>query len=228
VQIDRDDERRADAGSAAAGGAAGAVVPVVGVVAALALFGALLWRNAPPPVPEFEKDVHVLPVPLELAAFELVDHRGAAFDRAALEGRWSLLFFGYTYCPDICPITLQSLVPVQERLDAPSDPEGVCVSVDPARDDVARMAEYVGFFHPRLRGVTGEPAQVEALTRAVGAYNAPQEPEPGADGYLVDHATSLFLVGPDARLQAILHEPDDPDAYVSLLRRIQALERSPS
>jgi len=213
----RDDERSF---------ASGALVPFAVVAIALALFGVLLWRSAPPPVPEFDEDVHVLPVTLAIPEFELVDHLGARFGRDSLDGRWSLLFFGYTYCPDICPITLQSLVPVQERLGAGSDTGVVFVSVDPARDDVARMAEYVAFFHPSLLGVTGDAEQIAALTSAVGAYNALQAPEPGAEGYLVDHASSLFLVGPDARLHAILHEPEDPDAFVSLLRRIQALDRS--
>lgn len=199
------------------------VVPIV-VALALALFGVALWRAVPPDAPEFKEDVHVLAVPLDIADFELVDHLGDPFTRASLSGRWSLLFFGYTYCPDVCPVTLQSLVPVQSQLGAPGDPRVVFVSVDPARDDVARMAEYVGFFHPRYLGVTGEPEQIESLTRAVGAYNAAREPEPGADGYLVDHASSLFFIGPDARLRAVLHEPAEPAPFVDLLRRIQALE----
>lgn len=208
--------------------ASSALVPVALVLAVLGAFAIVLWRSAPPAMPEFDEDVHVLPVPLEIPAFALVDHRGAVFDRGTLEERWSLLFFGYTYCPDICPITLARLAPVQDRLGSDADTRVVFVSVDPGRDDVARMSEYVAFFHSTLVGVTGPPDQIAALTGAVGAYNALQAPEPDADGYLVDHATSLFLVGPDARLHAILHEPDDPAAFVALLRRIQALDRSAS
>jgi len=206
----------------------GAFVAVAGVLVVLVVFGVVLWRSAPPPVPDFGADVHVLPVPLEIADFALVDHEGAPFTRASLEGRWTLLFFGYTYCPDVCPMTLQSLVPVQDLLERESqgEPGVVFVSVDPARDDVQRMAEYVAFFHPALRGATGEAAEIDHLTRSVGAYNQAQPAAPGADGYLVDHATSLFLVGPDARLHAILHEPTDARAFVDLLRRIQAFDRS--
>ncbi len=196
------------------------------VVAVLVGFGAVLWRSAPPPVPDFGQDVHVLPVTLAIDSFELVDHEGAPFTRGSLEGGWSLLFFGYTYCPDICPTTLQSLSPVQDLLVETGDPSVVFVSVDPARDDIDRMAEYVSFFHPALRGATGEPGEIERLTRAIGAYNKAQPRTPGAEGYLVDHASSLFLVGPDARLHAILHEPTDAAAFVDLVRRIQAVDRS--
>jgi protein SCO1/2 len=206
----------------------GSIAAIAVLLGAVAVFGVILWKSAPDAPPDLGEDVHVLPVPLEIPDFSLVDHTGDPFTRSSLEGRWTLLFFGYTYCPDICPTTLQSLVPVQDLLGDGSDTSVVFVSVDPARDDVERMAEYVAFFHPTLMGVTGEPAEIEKLTRAVGAYNEAREPEPGADGYLVDHASSLFLVGPDARLHAILHEPTDARAFVALLRRIQALDRSAS
>lgn len=203
----------------------GAIGLVLGIGVALAVFGLLLVRAMPPAVPDFGDDVHYLAVPLEIPPFSLVDHRGEPFDRDVLRGRWSLLFFGYTYCPDICPVTLQSLVPVQALLGEDSETRIVFVSVDPARDDVDRMAEYVGFFDPAYLGVTGEPAQIEVLTRAVGAYNMARDAEPGAEGYLVDHASSLFLVGPDASLEAILHEPEAAQPFVDLLRKIQSRER---
>jgi len=126
-----------------------------------------LWKIAPAPPPDLGPEAHVLTVPLAVPDFALVDHTGARFDRDRLLGRWSLLFFGYTYCPDICPVTLQSLVPVQALLGEDSDTRIVFVSVDPARDDVDRMAEYVGFFDPAYLGVTGEPEQIaEGVPRA--------------------------------------------------------------
>lgn len=101
----------------------------------------------------------------------------------------------------------------------------VFVSVDPDRDGPQRLAEYVSFFHPDLVGATGEPAQLSRLSGAVGAYHRRAEGEEG-DGYLVDHASSLFLVDPRARLHAVLHEPEDPRAFVELLRKVQAFGRS--
>jgi len=210
---------------AARGGGALGLVAVVAIT--LAIFAFLLWRVAPPAVPDFGDSVHYLAVPLEVAEFELVDHTGAPFTLEDLRGRWSLLFFGYTYCPDICPVTLQSLVPVQAMLGEADATQIVFVSVDPARDDVARMAEYVAFFDPAYVGVTGGEDQIAVLTRAVGAYNAARAAEPGAEGYLVDHASSLFLVGPEAKLEAVLHEPEDAADFVALLRRIRETERAP-
>ena len=195
---------------------------------------AVLGVPACTPPPDPPRDPNDLPLlgtkplaPLPKVAFTMPDTRGEPFDfRAETDGKVALLFFGYTYCPDVCPTTLQSLVSVEDRLGPEDDVRVVFVSVDPARDDVARMARYVAFFDPAYLGVTGDPEQLGVLTRAVGAYNAAQPPEPGAEGYLVDHASSLFLVGPDARLHAILDEPERADAFVDAVRRIQAIDRS--
>ncbi len=197
------------------------VAIALALLSALAAFGALLWLSAPPPAPDVGEGGHVLPVPREIPAFALVDHRGEPFDRARLEGGWSLLFFGYASCPDICPMTLGSLARVQPLLPPDDAPRVVFVSVDPARDSSERLAQYVAHFDPSFVGATGEPREIERLSGAMGAYFAE------AEGGLVDHASSLFLVDPQARLHAVLHEPDEPEAFVALLATVQAVERSP-
>jgi len=195
-------------------------------VALIAGFVFLLWRIAPAPPPDLGPEAHVLPVPLAIGEFELVDHRGEPFDRDRLLGRWSLLFFGYTYCPDICPVTLSKLAPVLDLLGPDAALQAVFVSVDPERDDTERIAEYVTFFHPALIGASGPPEEIARLTRAIGVYHEKRAfDDPGADGYLVDHSSSLFLVDPSARLHAILHEPDDPRVFVELLTRAQEAAR---
>lgn len=192
-------------------------------------FGAYLWMLASPDVPDFGDAAHVLPVPAEIPEFDLVDQHGETFDRSSLEGHWSLLFFGYTYCPDVCPMTLQSLARVRELMDreggAGADTRMVFVSVDPARDSVARLAEYVAFFFPELVGATGDAREIDRLTGAVGAFHREAEGE-RPDEYLVDHSSSLYLVDPQARLHAVLHEPRDPREFVNLLRKVEAFERS--
>ncbi len=192
-------------------------------VAVALVFGAFLSTLTPARVPEVGEGATVLPVPRAISEFQLVDHRGAPFGRAELEGRWSLLFFGYTYCPDVCPITLQSLAEVA-RLPLPTEsadrPQVVFVSVDPDRDTTERLAEYVRYFHPSFVGTTGSPAEIDRLARSVGAF---YRIEDGGDreDYLVDHAAVLFLVDPAARLSAVLEDPHDPAEFASLLARIR-------
>ena len=202
----------------------GLVVAGIALIA-LAGFGAYLWTVAPVEVPDLGDAGHVLPVPLELPEFHLVDQRGEAFGPDRLAGRWSLLFFGYSYCPDVCPMTLQTLAQVRRHMDAESQTQLVFVSVDPERDTPQRLAEYVAYFDPALLGVTGEPDQIAALSDAAGAFHRKAERDDGGD-YLVDHTTSLFLVGPEVRVQAVLHEPEDPVAFVDLLKRLRSVERS--
>jgi protein SCO1/2 len=203
-------------------------------VASLVLIGGFvfaLWKIAPPPPPDLGPEAHVLTVPLDVPEFALTDHRGKPFDRDRLLGRWSLLFFGYTYCPDICPVTLSKLAPVLDLLGPDSEVQAVFVSVDPERDGTERLAEYVTFFHPALIGASGDEAEIARLTEAIGVFHQKRAIEAvggeRADGYLVDHSSSLFLVDPSARLHAILHEPDDPEAFVELLARARRVERDP-
>jgi protein SCO1/2 len=196
---------------------------VIVTAAILAAFASLLWMVAPEKSLDLGDEGHVLPVARAIPEFELVDHRGETFDRSRLEGEWSLLFFGYTYCPDVCPMTLQSLARVQALMDPNASTQVVFVSVDPTRDTTARLAEYVEFFHPALVGASGDAAELERLTHAMGAFYRQGETGAQADDYLVDHSASLFLVDPQARLHAVLHEPQDPQAFIDLLERVQSV-----
>jgi protein SCO1 len=128
-------------------------------------------------------------------------------DSRTLRGRVVLLYFGYTFCPDVCPTTLSdmgkaiaSLTPAeQERV------RGVFVSVDPARDTVERLAEYAGYFHPRIVGATASEADLLALTARYAATfrRAPLE---GSDGYVVEHPAAVYVIDPVGQLvQRISH-----------------------
>ena len=206
------------------GGGGRAVAVAIGIVgAALLGFGILLSRLAPSSPTDLGEGVTLLPVPLEIPQFALVDHRGEPFDRSRLAGRWSLLFFGYTYCPDICPATLQRLAEVQDRL--PNETQVVFVSVDPERDSQERIAEYVGYFHSALIGVTGSPTEIDKLARAVGAFHRKAPGDAAGEGYLVDHSVSLFLVDPGARLEALMRDPSNPQRFLRLLAKIESMNR---
>lgn len=158
----------------------------------------------------------VLPEPRVLGDFSLVDQHGEPFSVERLRGRWSLLFFGFTYCPDICPSTLYDLRQVS---DASADgdageaaPQVVFVSVDPERDSPERLGEYVSWFGPDFVGVTGAAEQLAALTRRIGVAYRVEEHAPGSQDYSVDHSASVFLTDPQGRLHGVFPAPVEAGA----------------
>jgi protein SCO1 len=158
-----------------------------------------------------------------LPPLDLVDHDGERFAREDFEGRWSLVFFGYTSCPDICPMTLVILNRVRQRL-AGNDPgfgglQTILVSVDPARDTPQRLREYLRHFNQDFIGVTGEHDELQALTRALGAVYMTDEPDASGD-YLVHHSATIFLISPRAELAGVLTSPHEP---VTVAERLRAM-----
>ncbi len=142
--------------------------------------------------------------------FSLVDHRGRAVTDQDFRGQFMLMFFGYTFCPDICPTELQTVGDAIDRMG----PAGrkvvpVFVSVDPERDTVDVLNEYVPNFHPRMVGLTGTKEQVASVAKAYRVFYA-KTPAPGgkvegADAdYLMSHSSFIYLVGPDGRLRMLL------------------------
>ncbi len=130
--------------------------------------------------------------------FSLVDKDGHAFTDRNLLGRYALIYFGYTYCPDVCPTTLNSvggaldlLGPQAARLQA------VFITVDPQRDTPKVVGDYVAAFSPRLLGLTGTPEQVAAATDAYRVYAARHKTGPGPQDYTMDHSSLLYLMAPD-------------------------------
>ena len=127
--------------------------------------------------------------------FTLTDHTGAPVTEAALQGKVSLVYFGYSFCPDICPTDLQvigqTLDLVQDDLP---DAQGLFVTVDPERDTVAQLAGYVSLFHPHIRGLTGTPEQVAAAAKVYRAYyKKVSAEEAGSSDYLMDHSAFIYL-----------------------------------
>lgn len=164
--------------------------------------------------------------PRPLPAFALVDHHGNPFTRAAFERRWSLVFVGFTHCPDICPDTLFRLALLDQRLrDAGGELQPVFVSVDPERDTPEVLARYAGYFSPRIVATTGEKAQLDAFCEALGlAYIK----VPGAGGeYTVDHSAALVLIDPKARVAAYFRPPLDLDRLAADLEPLLAKEGTP-
>lgn len=143
------------------------------------------------------------PEPKALAGFKLVDQHGKPFTLEQLQGKWSFVFFGYTTCPDICPMTLSEMARLQSMLpDAlKNDTRFVFISVDPERDTVEQLAQYLPFFNADIIGVTGDLDATTAFARQLGvaAVKVPQE----GGSYLVDHSVRVFLLNPKGERYAL-------------------------
>jgi cytochrome oxidase Cu insertion factor (SCO1/SenC/PrrC family) len=129
--------------------------------------------------------------------FTLTDHTGARRTAVDFRGRFLLIYFGYTYCPDVCPTDLQAMAEAVEELgDDAARVELLFITIDPARDTVEHLQDYVPLFHPRLVGLTGTP---EDVTRVATAYKAwfRRVDERDASEYLFEHSGFIYLFGPD-------------------------------
>ena len=156
--------------------------------------------------------------------FSLIDQQGRMFDAANLRGHWSMLFFGYTNCPDFCPTTLTTLAAMQKRLraaNAPVRPQVIFVSVDAKRDTPAQLAKYVPYFDPEFIGLTAaDQPSIEAVAKKLGVGVIIG---PSTDGnYTVDHSGEIFVLDPDGRVTAILSGPFTVDALQGDFTRIVA------
>jgi protein SCO1/2 len=153
--------------------------------------------------------LYLLETPRNIGEFELVDQAGKPFNRARIEGRWSLLFFGFTYCPDVCPTTMNFLNEFVASLEGTEseDTQVVMVSVDPARDTVSQLASYVPFFNPDFVGVTGEFLDIH---RFATALNTPFRKVVGeGDDYQVDHSSNVVLINPKGDYHGFFKAPLD-------------------
>jgi len=153
--------------------------------------------------------LYLLETPRNMGEFELIDHYGKPFNRSRLEGQWTLMFFGFTHCPDVCPTTMTFLDTFLASLEGTEaqDPQIVMVSVDPARDTVEQLADYVPYFNPDFTGVTGEFLD---LHRFATALNIPFRKVVEDDGsYQVDHSSNIVLINPRGDYHGFFRAPLD-------------------
>ena len=154
-------------------------------------------------------------------SFSLVDGDGRRFTQEDLTGRHHLIYFGYTFCPDVCPTTLLTATEAIGELE-PAMAEQirlVFVSVDPERDTPGTVKEYMTHFLPGSVGLTGSPAEVRAAAKAYRIYYRRNEPDADGD-YLVDHSSVLYLTDPDGRYLTHFGHGSTSDEIASRLRRI--------
>ncbi len=197
----------------------------VGVISAVA--GITVWRIATIQQQHLPSDASlmVLPEPKVIADFALVDGQGQPFSLDNLRGHWSLLFFGFTNCPDVCPSALYDLSLVSEELEASkvaksADVQVVFVSVDPERDTPDKLAQYVSYFDPEFVGVTGSDKQLAPMTMQMGIAYRVEEHEAGAERYDVYHSASVLLTDPRGRLHGVFPAPHNAEKMAAELAQI--------
>ena len=197
------------------------IAPALVVVAIAAAAGFLAGRWWPAEPPALHASTALFGEERTLPDFALTDHTGRAYTRRNLTENWTLLFFGYTHCPDICPITLTIMSASLDAVAALGGkaPRVVFVSVDPERDTPGNLRGYVTVFRDDFLGVTGPHEELQKLTRALGVAYARDGDGPE---YLVEHSAALLLVNPDGKLQAVFGPPHEPDAVARDIVAIRA------
>jgi len=175
------------------------------------------WAKAPAELRQV-----LWPDPHPVAPFRMLTQRREVFGPAQLRGRWSLVFFGYLDCPDVCPATLLTLADLHRHLRADDAANAgmqfVFVSVDPVRDSPERLAGYLAYFDTSFVGLAGEPAQLAVLARSLGAAYAERVDERGVRS--MEHSTSVVLVDPQGWVVGALPAPHDPLRMQRLLRQL--------
>ena len=150
--------------------------------------------------------------------FTLVDHTGRTVTEADYAGRYLLVYFGYTYCPDVCPTELQTMTEALDLLGQDAAPvQPLFVTVDPERDTVKEMANYVSNFHDRLVGLTGNGEQVAAAAKVYRVYFA-KGPVDDDGAYLMDHSSFIYLLAPDGRYLAHFGPRTPPQEMADSIR----------
>lgn len=164
----------------------------------------------------------VLSRPREVMDFSLLDQHGQPFGRDDLKGHWSVMFFGFTNCPDICPTTLAQLAQADQQIDRSQLAAPIStylVSVDPERDTAKKLREYTGYFSPEFFGITGTVAQLGEFASQVGIAFA-KIPSDGVDGYTIDHSVQIIVFNPKGHFHAFMKPPHEAAQIALFLRAL--------
>lgn len=201
-------------------------LPVIAVLIAALAAGVGLYAGqrffAPADLPQMQNSL-LYPQFKEIPDFSLTAEDGRAFTLADLKGRWSLVFIGFTHCPDICPTTLADLAKARKAMeDLPEidRPQIVFVSVDPERDSPKLAGDYAKYFDPTARGVTADHAALQPFTRSLGMVYMQSPLEEG--GYTVDHSASVAIINPEGLQVGLVRPPLDAAKIAADLRALAA------
>ena len=190
----------------------------VGVVAVLLLVGAAAIYSVGNPTQSPVTQAVSIGGP-----FTLTNAQGKSVTNADFRGRYMLVYFGYTFCPDVCPTTLNDVAQALDKLGTKADRlQPLFITVDPARDTPAVMSQYTASFTPRLEGLTGTQAQIATVAKEYRVYYAQHSTGPNPDDYLMDHSSILYVMGPDGGFLGIIRADEGPDAIARDLSKFMA------
>lgn len=183
------------------------LVALIALVVGLTVYRVLDREPQMDPTRMLDAGIILLPQSRPVPALSLINHDGEAVQMDELQGKWTLLFFGYTFCPDICPATLAELR--QLRSDLPETVrermQPVLVSVDPHRDTPEQLGKYLKFFGEGFVGLTGSLDEIQTLANGVGIPFIPGDTS--RENYTVDHSGNLVIIGPDGRQRGFIRAP---------------------
>jgi protein SCO1/2 len=193
---------------------------VVALAAGIGLWAGNRWFSAGKPTLPQTQVVRLFPQPRALPAYSLQQSDGTRLVPGELQGHWTVVFLGFTHCPDICPTTLAELAQAQKRWETLPDstrPRVLFVSVDPDRDSAILAGEYAHAFHRDTLAATGDVPSLEAFARSLSLVFMKVPPEAGApaDRYNVDHSATLAVLDPQGRMAGIIQPPLVPQAIAA-------------
>lgn len=197
------------------------IVLVIALAAGLGLVASQYWfaRDTAPAGPELET-VRLFPQPRALPPFALQQSDGTQLVPGELHGHWTLVFLGFTHCPDVCPTTLADLSRAQKEWEALPEarrPRVLFVSVDPERDSPDRIGEYAAFFHRDTLAATADIPALEEFARSLSLVfmKVPLGGDAPADLYTIDHSAALALLDPEGRMAGVIQGPLEPAAIAA-------------
>ncbi|MBX9753360.1 MAG: SCO family protein [Pseudomonadaceae bacterium] len=183
------------------------LVAVVALVLGLTVNKVLTNSGRADPAILLDAGIVLLPQSRGLPSLTLTNQDGQPVVVDQLKGKWSFLFFGYTFCPDICPTTLAQLRELKALLpeEARNNLQIIFVSVDPRRDTPAQIKQYLSYFDPGFQGLTGDEATLQKFANGVSIPFIPADTS--KENYTVDHSGNLVILGPDGRQQGFIRAP---------------------
>jgi len=194
------------------------------IAGALAVVGVMFVMNPDPRILTSESAIVGKTIRTGTAAiggpFTLVSTDGENITDKSFRGKWLLIFFGYTFCPDLCPTALTNVSAALEKIGAATNQiQPLFITVDPKRDTREVMADYLKSFDSRILGLTGTQAQIDSMIKEYRLYVASQKSETGGDDYLVSHSAYIYLMNPQGKFVNVIQGNEDGDAIAAWLRK---------